>query len=294
MSLRVGFIGLGLMGNPMAKNIQKAGFSLTVYNRDPKKTTEIAKLGATLAKNPKDLANLSDVIITMVTAAGDVESVLFGPDGIIHAENKKLIVIDMSTIGPTPAKKIAQRLDLYSIKFIDAPVTGSTPKAISGELIIFIGAAPEDYAQVKPLLLSMGKSLHHLGPVGSGQAFKMVNNYLIASTIASLSESVLLADTLGISRKLSTTVLTTVPAVSPIMNLKLPNYTSNEFPLLFTMKNMDKDITLAISELKKQNKSLPILAAIHEAYAKAIEDGLVGDDFSAIIKSLEKNLVIKS
>ena len=199
--MKVGFIGLGLMGNPMAKNIYKAGFPLSVYNRTPSKVAEFKKLGVSVAKTPKDLAEKSDVIITMVTSGKDVESVLFGKDGVVQGANEGLVVIDMSTIGPTYAKKIAQKLKKYHIEFIDSPVTGSTPKAITGELTIFIGGNPKIYKKVKRVLMSMGKKHFYMGGVGSGQAMKIVNNQLHPAEMIALSEGILLADSLGLSRK---------------------------------------------------------------------------------------------
>jgi 3-hydroxyisobutyrate dehydrogenase len=286
--MRIGFIGLGLMGSPMAKNILKAGFPLTVYNRTPSKTKELEKLGAKVAKTPKEVAQQAQVIITMVTAGKDVEQVLFGKLGVVYGVKKNLIIIDMSTIGPTAAKKIAKKLAQHNIEFIDAPVTGSVPKATTGELTMFIGAKEGIYKKVKKLLLSMGKNLHYMGPVGSGQGIKIINNQILALTIEAIAEGMLLADYVGLPRKKVIEVLQTVPAVSPMMSLKLPNYAQNKFPLLFSMTNMKKDLMLAVKEVKKGQKKLPILEHNAKLFTKAIKGDLAKEDFSAIIKILEK------
>jgi len=286
--MNVGFIGLGLMGNPMAKNILKAGIPLTVYNRTASRVSEFKTLGAKIARSSKEVAIDSDIVITMVTGPDDVQEVLFGTNGVTKGIHKGLIVVDMSTIGPSAAKEIGKKLGTIGIKFLDAPVTGSTPKAITGELTIFIGGEKKVYEKVKPVLLAMGKNLHYVGPVGSGQSIKLINNYLIAVTIAAVAEGMLFADAIGLSRKKAEEILKTVPAMSPMMNMKIPNYASGEYPLLFSMKNMRKDLFLAERELKKNNLDLTIFQSTLPLYEEAIHQGLSDVDFSEVIKVIGK------
>ncbi|MEK7177627.1 MAG: NAD(P)-dependent oxidoreductase [Patescibacteria group bacterium] len=285
--MKIGFIGLGLMGNLMAKNIHKSGFDLTVYNRTSGKTNEFKKLGANIASSPKELVQDVDIVITMITAAKDVKQVLFGKNGIVYGKNKNLIVIDMGTIGPTAAKEIAMMLEKNKVDFIDAPVTGSTPKAKTGELTIFVGGKKEVYEKIKPVLLAMGKNIHYVGPTGSGQAIKMINNQVIATTIQAVMEGMLLADAMGLDRKKAAKILKTVPAFSFMMNLKLPNYVDNKFPLLFSTANMKKDLELAYLEMKKGKKNLPVLKKLVEIYKKASKAGLLNEDFASIIKIID-------
>ncbi|MBI2611416.1 NAD(P)-dependent oxidoreductase [Candidatus Gottesmanbacteria bacterium] len=280
--MKVGFIGLGLMGMPMSKNIIKAGFDLTVYNRTLSKSKQLQNSAKT-AKSPQELAKIVDVIITMVTAGKDVEEVLFGKNGVVKDAKKGLIVVDMSTIGPTYAKRIAKKLEKYSIKFLDAPVTGSTPKAITGELTIFIGGNRDVYEKVKSVLMAMGKNHHYMGPNGSGQAMKMINNQVLATTIEGLAEGMILADSMKISREKVAAVLKTVPAMSPMMNLKLPNYVNNTYPLLFSMANMSKDLTLALAEVKRDK--FPVLKRLEAEFRKATKK-YANEDFTVIIKEL--------
>lgn len=284
--MKIGFIGLGLMGNPMAKNILKAGFNLTVYNRTSSKTKELEKLGAKVAKTPQDLTQQSDIIITMITAGQDVEQVLFGNKGVIKGAQKGLIIVDMGTIGPTYAKKIAKKLQSFGIEYLDAPVTGSTPGAINGTLTIFIGGKKEIFEKVKPVFSAMGKTLHYMGPNGMGQAIKMINNFILASVFETLSECMLLADTMGLPRKKTAEVLQTVPASSPMMILKLPSYINETFPLLFSMANMSKDVTLALQEMKKGNAKLATLQKMEGLYKKAAKK-YPNEDFTSIIKILK-------
>jgi 3-hydroxyisobutyrate dehydrogenase len=285
--LRVGFIGLGLMGNLMAKNIAKSGFPLSVYNRTPAKTREFGKLGVHIAESPGELAEVSDVIITMVTGAHDVEDVLFGPHGVTSSGGlQRGTVVDMSTIGPTAAKSIGKKLESHGIHFLDAPVTGGTYGAESGELTVFIGGKKDVYEKVKPVISSMGNNLHYMGGVGSGQAIKMINNFLIASSLVALSEGMMLADSMGLERKTLAGVLSTTPAVSLAMKRKLPNYVARVYPLNFTIKNMHKDLSLAAAEMGS-NQALAMLTLVHAVYKKASEGGLSEGDYSQIIDALE-------
>ena len=283
--MKVGFIGLGLMGNPMAKNILKAGFDLTVYNRTKSKTNELKQLGAAVAASPQDLAATNDVIITMVTAPKDVESVLFGKNGVVKTAKKGQVVINMETIGPKAAKQIAKKLTVYGREFLDAPVTGSTPKAITGELTIFIGGKKTVFAKMKPIFLAMGKNLNYMGPTGSVQAIKMVNNYLMAATVAAMGEAMILSDKLKLTRSQTGAALKSGIALSPMMLLKLENHIANKYPLLFSTANMSKDVSLALNELTNK-KSLPLLALLEKLYAKANKTKFSSQDYATIINIL--------
>ncbi len=270
----------------MAKNIRKNGFDLTVYNRTKSKTREFKKLGAKVAVSPAEMARVVDMVITMVTGPRDVTEVIFGENGIIKGAHQGLIVIDMSTIGPSPAVEIGKKLGQIGVEFLDAPVTGSVPKAISGELTIFIGGNVATYQKAKPVLAAMGKALHYMGESGKGQAIKLINNLLVGETITALAEGMLLADYLGLSRKNVMDNLSDVPGVSPFMKLKMSNMVESKFPAIFSLANMRKDFKLALSETKKQKGKLPVLELIERLYAKGINLGFDKEDVSAILKVL--------
>ncbi len=282
--LRVGVIGLGLMGKPMAENILKKGFPLTVFNRTSSKVKPFVEKGAVAAKTPAEVARNSDVVITMVTASSDVTDVVFGKNGVVEGAHNDLVVVDMSTIGPTAAKEIANKLQKKGIQFLDAPVTGSTPKAITGELTIFVGGEEKVFQKVKPVFEAMGTNIQYMGGVGSGQAIKLINNHIIAASIIALAEGMILADAMKISRGKIADVLKTVPAMSTYMNLKVPNFVKNEFPLLFSSANMRKDVKLAWKEAVADNQHLPILEQVVNLYEKASVSNLLEEDMSAIIK----------
>ncbi len=284
MYMKIGFIGLGLMGNPMAKNILNSGFELHVYNRTKQKTNELRDLGAIVCDTILDLTSNVDVLITIVTGPKDVEEVLFGDGGVVSAKKKNITVIDMSTIGPTAAKSIGEKLKQHSIDFLDAPVTGSVPRAITGELTIFIGGEKSVVEKIRPVLLAMGKSLHHIGPVGSGQAVKLINNHLVATTVSALAEAILLGDVLQIDREKIVSALVETPVFSPFMKLNLPNFVKDEYPTAFSVANMYKDLAIALEEINKSKTELPILEMVKEFYKKSIEKGLGNADISSVIK----------
>lgn len=288
--LKVGFIGLGLMGKPMALNIFKKGFSLSVYNRNPKRLTDFKKLGIKTCPSPALLAANSDVIITMVTGPEDVKEVMLGKKGIsTHTRPglARLIAIDMSTIGPTAAKKVSKRLKKKGIEFIDAPVTGSTDKATSGELVIFAGGEKKVLEKVKPILEAMGTEINHMGPVGSGQAIKLVNNLIGGESFAVISEAFTLGLSLGLTKKQIYEALKNTFGLSPIMKRKMPMIVEGKYPVSFTVLNMRKDLKLGLTE-KSATTSLPLLKVSEAIYKKTIDSGFGEEDTAAIFKIISR------
>ncbi len=285
--MKVGFIGLGLMGSPMAKNIARKGFSLSVYNRSPEKTIGFEGM-ATICESPAEAARNSEIIVTMVTGPDDVKEICLGKNGIVEGSKSGTIVIDMSTIGPEAAREICNELKSKGIQFIDAPVTGSTPRAISGELTIFAGGDESSFVKAKPVLESMGKDIHYMGESGSGQAIKLINNMIVASIMTAMSEGMLLADAEGLPREKVMKALENTPAMAPFMKLKMPNFVKNEFPVLFTIRNMKKDLDLAKNEAKKGRKKLPVLEEVSRLYDEGTATGLGEEDVSAVFKVLDK------
>ena len=281
--LKVGFIGLGLMGKPMALNIHKKGFPLAVYNRSPKRLEDFKKLGITTYDSPAELSKNSDVVITMITAPKDVKQVALGKNGIAESGNKNLIHIDMSTIGPSAAKEIAKGLKKHGIDFIDAPVTGSTDRAKTGELVIFIGGDKKVVEKVKPVLEAMGTEHPYMGEVGSGQAIKLANNLIAGETIAVLGEAFALGESLGLTRKQIHEALKNTFSISPNMRAKMPMIEKGEYPVMFSVANMRKDLKLGLTE-KDSSTPLPILKTTESIYKKAMDQGWGDDDIAATFK----------
>jgi 3-hydroxyisobutyrate dehydrogenase len=281
--LKVGFIGLGLMGKPMALNIHKKGFELSVYNRTPAKAAEFKKMGISVYSSPAELAANSDVVITMITAPKDVKEVALGKNGIIEGAHSGLIHIDMSTIGPSMAKEVAKGLFKKGIDFIDAPVTGSTDRAKSGELVIFVGGDKKIFEKVKPVLMAMGIELPYMGPVGSGQAIKLVNNLIGGETIAVLGEAFLLGQSLGLTKKQIYEALKNTFSISPNMKNKMPMIVEGKYPVMFSVANMRKDLKLGLTE-KASTTPLPILKTTEGIYKKTMDEGWGDEDIAATFK----------
>ncbi len=285
--MKIGFIGLGLMGLPMAKNILANGFPLSVYNRTSAKTKELQKLGATVAKSPMELGETCDVVITCVTGPKDVREVLLGKSGVALADRQELIVVDMSTIGPTAAMQIADDLKEMKIEFVDAPVTGGTAGAQKGTLTIFIGGKESVVEKVRPVLATMGSDLQYIGKIGMGQGVKLINNLIVGETISALAEGFLLADEMKLPRKKVMESLQNVFGLSPNMKNKMPNMVSGKHPVTFSVANIRKDLSLAQKELESKNK-LPLLKITERLYKQGIDQGLANDDLSAVIEVLEE------
>ncbi len=281
--LKVGFIGLGLMGKPMALNIHKKGFELSVYNRTPAKAAEFKKMGISVYSSPAELAANSDVVITMITAPKDVKEVALGKNGIIEGAHSGLIHIDMSTIGPSMAKEVAKGLAKKGVDFIDAPVTGSTDRAKSGELVIFVGGDKKIFEKVKPVLMAMGIELPYMGPVGSGQAIKLVNNLIGGETIAVLGEAFLLGQSLGLTKKQIYEALKNTFSISPNMKNKMPMIVEGKYPVMFSVANMRKDLKLGLTE-KASTTPLPILKTTEGIYKKTMDEGWGDEDIAATFK----------
>src|SRR3989338_5504969 len=285
--LKVGFIGLGLMGKPMALNIHKKGFPLAVYNRSPKRLADFKKLGIYTYSSPAELAKNSDVVITMITAPKDVKEVALGKNGIAESGNKNLGHIDMSTIGPSAAKEVAKGLAKKGIDFIDAPVTGSTDRAKTGELVIFVGGDKKVFEIVKPVLEAMGTELPYMGPVGSGQAIKLVNNLIGGETIAVLGEAFMLGLSLGLTKKQIYEALKNTFSISPNMKNKMPMIVSGKYPVMFSVANMRKDLKLGLTE-KAVDTPLPILKTAEAIYKKTMDKGWGEEDIAATFKIISQ------
>jgi 3-hydroxyisobutyrate dehydrogenase len=289
--LRIGFIGLGLMGSHMTANLLKAGYPLVVFNRTLSKTEKLRKLGASVSKSPAEMAKEVDVVISMVTAPKDVEEVYLGKNGVIKGAKNGLIAIDMETIGPSTAIKVGKTLNKYGISFIDAPVTGGLKGAADATLTIFVGGQEKILEKVKPILSAMGKKISYMGPVGSGQAIKLVNNLITAESMIIISETLLFAENIGINRKKMAETLEGGPALSLFMSQRLPNMANDDYPTRFSLNNMYKDVLLAVAELRKNPslfRRLRFSSQVLKIYEKAVKMGYGDADFAAVFKAIDK------
>lgn len=275
------------MGLPMAQNLIKAGFPLVVYDRSDKRKHLLDERCIVSVKSPYELNSLVDVVITMVPSGPDVQNILFGKEGIVHGPEHPKLIIDMSTIGPSYAKTIAFDLQTHDIAFLDAPVTGTVPKATDGTLTIFVGGDQDMYEYALPILEAIGKNIRYMGPAGSGQSMKLVNNYIITSSVVGLAEAMIFAQEMGMDRRQVGEVLKSVPCMSEHMRFKIDNFITDSFPLFFSVKNKLKDMELTQNEAKKHDLNLDSLNYLTKLYQVALDEGLEHEDMSIVFKMLK-------
>ncbi len=288
MSPKIGFIGLGIMGIPMCKNLLKAGFNLTVYNRTQSKMSEILQEGAQSASSPKEVAMNSDVVIIMVTDSPDVEDVILGDNGVIEAVQKDSIVIDMSTISPKVTKNIARQLSEKETHMLDAPVSGGLWGAISGTLTIMVGGEEDTFNKALPVFEAMGKNITLTGPSGMGQTTKLINQILVSNTMNAVAEALVFAAKAGANLD------TTIEAVSggAASSWQLSNLgtraVKGDFSPGFMVKLQQKDLRLILEMARELNIPVPSTSLVHQLYSSLEADGKGDEGTQALVRIYEK------
>lgn len=292
--MRVGFIGLGIMGLPMTKNILKAGFAVTVYNRTRSKCDEVAKLGAKVANSPKEVAEQSDVIITMVSDTPDVQEVILGENGVIHGVRPGSIVVDMSTISPSATREIAKELEKKGVMMLDAPVSGGEKGAIEGTLTIMVGGPEEALERVMPVFNAVGKNVTHMGPSGAGQMTKLCNQVGCALTILSFAEAFTLAAAAGLDLDKVFKAISGGAAGSWSMTNYGPKVLAGDFSPGFMVKLHLKDLRLVMNAARELHVALPGTAVAQQllSVAEREQDGRLGNQ--AMILPLEAMAGVKA
>ncbi|MBI4597456.1 MAG: NAD(P)-dependent oxidoreductase [Candidatus Omnitrophica bacterium] len=284
---RMGFLGLGTMGTPMAANLLKAGFPLTVWNRTAAKMESLLKLGAKAGKGPAQVAAEADVVITMVSQPKDVEDVALRPDGVVDGLPAGAVYVDMSTVSPATSRKLAGAVAAKQAEFLDAPVVGSKGPATDGTLVILVGGLPTTLERCRPIFSAMGKTIIHAGGVGSGAALKLATNLMLAHLAAGFSEGLLLVERAGLDPKKYLEVLEASTFRSPWYQTKGIGMIKRDFSTHFALKHMRKDLRL-MSELAEDiTAAVPITKAIEQLFAQAEADGRADLDYSAILAQLE-------
>ncbi len=288
MTQKVGFVGLGIMGNPMSKNLLKAGFELTVYNRTRSKTDEVVKEGAKAASSPKEVAENSDITIIMVTDSPDVEDVVLGSNGVIEGVNRNAVVIDMSTISPKVTREIAARLKEKGAHMLDAPVSGGLWGAISGTLTIMVGGEKDIFDRCLPVFQGMGKNITYTGPSGMGQTTKLINQVLVSNTMNAVAEALVFAAKAGADLE------TTIEAVSggAAGSWQLSNLGTRaikgDFAPGFMVKLQQKDLRLILEMARDLNIPVPSSSFVHQLYASLEADGRGDEGTQALVRVYEK------
>lgn len=285
---KIGFVGLGIMGKPMCLNLLKAGFSVTAYNRTTSKTEEIVKAGGTAAASPKEVAEKSDIIITIVSDTPDVEQVILGGNGIIEGVKPGSVVIDMSTISPSATKKMAEKLAEKDVEMLDAPVSGGDTGAIAGTLAIMIGGKKEVLERCRPVFEAMGKTITHVGGNGMGQTVKLCNQILVSVTNMAVCEAVLFAKKSGVDPHAMIEATKNGAAGSWQLANMGPKMVDRDFAPGFMIDLQQKDLRLAIEAAREMQLPAPALNFVHQLFAGCQAHGEGREGTQALVKSLER------
>src|SRR5215204_6233983 len=285
---QVAFCGLGIMGGPMAANLVRAGFELSVYTRTREKAERFAdEHGTRLAATPREAAEGASVVITMVPDAPEVEEVLLGEQGAVHGLGDGALAIDMSTIAPTAARAVGERLADDGVSFLEAPVSGSRPKAEDGTLTIMVGGTPEHFELARPLFDAMGERIVYVGPQGHAQLAKLLTNMMGAVHAVALAESVLAAERVGLNPDAFLDVAAGSAGNSTVLDLKGRPMFERDFTPLFKLEHMLKDVRHCLDEAKALGVELRLGAFVEPLFVKAAEAGHAEEDFAAVIRALE-------
>ncbi len=284
----IGFVGLGIMGRPMALNLVKAGFKLTVFNRTRDKSLPLEQAGARLASNPAEAAADADVVFTIVSDSQAMEEVVCGKDGVLETIRSGAVLIDSSTISPTVSRKLACHLAGKGAKMLDAPVTGSKHGAEKGELTFMVGGDHEALDQVMPVLKVLGKKHIYCGPHGTGLAAKLAQNTIQATMVEVFCEGFVLATKAGVRPETMFEIIQSSMARAALTDFKAPFIFKGDFTPYFPLKWMHKDLELAMETAFAQSVPMPALGVVKEVYAAAKAQGKGDLDYAAVVTFLEE------
>ncbi|HLF71151.1 MAG TPA: 2-hydroxy-3-oxopropionate reductase [Dehalococcoidia bacterium] len=286
--MRIGFIGLGIMGRPMAKHLIAAGHTLTVWNRSLPGVDDVVAAGGTAADSPAAVAAASEVVFTMVGDSPDVEAVALGPGGIAEGASAGLIHVDMSTISPSVTRSIAEAYRAKGIEMLDAPVSGGEGGAINATLSIMVGGKREVFERVRPLFEALGKTITYCGPHGAGQTTKLCNQVAVAVTNMAVCEALVLAKKAGVAPKTMLEAIGGGAASSwQLLNLG-PKMIDGDFRPGFKVWHQQKDLRLALEVARDNALPLPATALVAQLFASIEADGLRDEGTQALVKALEK------
>lgn len=286
MSERIGYIGLGIMGQGMARNLLKAGFTLSVWNRTASKAEALVAEGATARSSPAEVAANSDMIVICVSDTPDVEAVILGDDGVLQGANAGALVIDCSTISPQATQIMAEKLAAKDIHMLDAPVSGGSEGAAKGTLSIMVGGAAEDFARAMPVFQAMGKTITHVGSTGAGQTVKLVNQVLVVGNCLAMCEALLLAQAGGVDLKKTYDAISQGAAGSWMFTNRAPQIINRDWRPGFMVSLQQKDLRLVLEAADQLGVPLPGTSLIFNFY-RTIENQLGHEGNHALIKALE-------
>jgi 3-hydroxyisobutyrate dehydrogenase len=287
-SERVGFLGLGTMGAAMAANLARAGFAVTAWNRSPGRAPELDALGVSRSASPADVARSVDVLVICVSDTPDVKAVLFGPDGVASGARAGQLVIDCSTIAPSATRDFAARLAALGMDLVDAPVSGGSEGAQKATLTIFCGGEAEAVERARPILSAMGKTITHVGPSGSGQAVKAVNQVILAGTYIGVAEGIVLAMKAGLDVGQVVDALGGGAAQSWVLANRSARMIANDYPLGFKVELHRKDLAIALDLAREMGAELPVTELAADFETDLVADGHAADDMSALARVIRR------
>lgn len=285
--MRIGFVGLGIMGRPMAKNLLKAGFDVTAYNRSEGPRAEVQAAGARIAASPAEAARDAELVITMVTDSPDVEAVCLGPQGVIEGARAGTVLVEMSTISPEVTRQVGAKLAERGVRMLDAPVSGGDSGAIAGTLSIMAGGEAADLERARPALEAMGKRIVHCGPLGAGQTVKLCNQIAVSLTNLALCEALIFAEKNGVDPAKMLEAVSAGAGGSWQMTNLGPKMIVRDFAPGFKVRLQRKDLRLAIENAGQGNAALPGLALVSQLFAAVESAGLAEEGTQALLTALE-------
>ncbi|MFW5745657.1 MAG: 2-hydroxy-3-oxopropionate reductase, partial [Spirochaetota bacterium] len=288
MSERIGFIGLGIMGLPMARNLIKAGYEVTVFDIATDRVEAIKADGATAATSNREVAEASDIVITMLPNSPHVKTAVLGEGGVIEGARDGMILIDMSSIAPLASQEVSEAVAKKGVKMLDAPVSGGEPKAVDGTLAIMVGGPEDVFDKVKPILDVMGGSVTLVGDVGSGNTTKLANQVIVALNIAAMSEAMVLATKAGVDPDRVFQAIRGGLAGSTVLDAKMPLVLDGNFKPGFRIELHIKDLQNALDTAHALGVPVPLSSVVMEEMQALKVDGKAGDDHGGLIQFYEK------
>jgi 2-hydroxy-3-oxopropionate reductase len=285
---KVGFVGLGIMGTSMARNLIEDGHELVIHNRTRAKAEKLAKLGAEVATSPREVAGRSDVIITMLPGPPEVEEVLAGENGLLEGVRDGSLIVDMSTSSPLLAQELSRTANTRGVGMLDAPVSGGDIGAIEGTLSIMVGGEKEDFERARPLFEAMGKTIVHVGAAGAGQIVKACNQIVVALVIEAVSEALVLGSKAGVKPEKVMEVLSGGLAANKVMEVKGEKFLSHDFAAGGKVEYHRKDLGIALAAGREYGVALPVTALVDQLFGTLVAQGKGGWDHSALITLIEE------
>lgn len=283
---KIGFIGLGKMGSPMARNLYQAGHEVAVYNRDPEKAAVLQEQGVLVAQSMQEVVYKKDVVITMLSDDVAVQEVIAGEDGVLDYIESPTVLVDMSTVSPDTSLLIAEMAREMGIDMVDAPVSGSVNAAESGNLLILTGGHPETFATLQDVFSVLGKESYYFGENGSGCRAKLVINLMLGMAMQGISEALVLAEKFGLDRSRIIDMMQQSAVASPFLGFKRHSLINEEFPAAFALKHMHKDLGLILEQARKNGSVLPATSAAYQTHMATMNQGKGNEDMASIFAEL--------